>query len=514
MSGSPETRILVVDDRQEQLVSLRAILSDLADQLVCASSGRNALRLLLEPSEYALMLLDVHMPGMDGFELASFVRQHRVHKNTPIIFITAGGDDVQARRSYTLGAVDYIQSPVVPAVLRSKVHVLVELHRKTIQTRMQAEALRRRATQLHGLTSASAAIHSAGSVDRILDVTATWARDIIGCARATAVAMPAGNAAPGHRAVLGPTLPEAAAPDDSPKLEAALRWPDGQELGVLRVAGKASGRFDADDEAVLVQLAQLASIAIQNRTLSDAREANRLKDEFLGTLSHELRNPLNALAGWVSMLRGPSLDSAGRERAIATIERNTKLLARLVEDLLDVSRIATNRLVLNTKPTSLEVITREVIESIRPTAAAKGTALEFVAPPRPSEVLGDAQRLGQATWNLVMNAVKFTSPGGHVWVTLHATGSEALLSVRDDGEGISPEFLPFVFDRFRQARPATQRDVGGLGLGLAIVRSIVELHGGTVRAHSDGPGKGSTFEVRLPLLPSATSASGYQVLAS
>lgn len=515
MNGSPETRILIVDDRREQLVTLRAMLSDLADQVVCASSGRDALRLLLDPTEHALMILDVHMPGMDGFELASLVRQHRVHKNTPIIFMTADGDDVQARRSYTLGAVDYILSPVVPAVLRSKVHVLVELHRKTIQTRMQAEALRRRATQLHGLASASAAIHSAGSIDRILEVTATWARDILGCARAVAVAMPAGNAAPGHRATLEPATGETtAAPEDASMLEAPLRWPDGQDLGVLRVAGKAGAPFDADDEAVLAQLAQIASIAIQNRTLSDAKEANRLKDEFLGTLSHELRNPLNALAGWVSMLRGPSSDGEARDRAIATIERNTKLLARLVDDLLDVSRIATNRLVLSTKATSLETVTRDVVESVRPTAKAKGVALEYAVDACPCDVLGDAQRLGQVAWNLVMNAVKFTGAGGHVWVRLQAAGPDALLSVRDDGEGISPEFMPFVFDRFRQARPATQRDVGGLGLGLAIVRSIVELHGGTVRVHSDGAGKGATFEVRLPLLQSVAAADGYHVLAS
>jgi len=385
---------------------------------------------------------------------------------------------------------------------------------KSQKSASELDRISRVVGKLHGLTSASAAIHSAGSVDKILEVTATSARDIIGCSRATAVAMPAGNAAPGHRATLGPSLVDACAPEDAPTLEAPLRWPDGQELGVLRVADKSSGLFDADDEAVLLQLAQLASIAIQNRTLSDAREANRLKDEFLGTLSHELRNPLNALAGWVSMLKGLASDGAPRERAITTIERNTKLLARLVDDLLDVSRIATNRLVLNTKPTLLEGVTRDVIESIRPTAAAKGIALELVIEPGTSEVLGDAQRLGQVAWNLVMNALKFTSPGGHVWIKLQTSGSEATLSVRDDGEGISPEFLPFVFDRFRQARPATQRDVGGLGLGLAIVRSVVELHGGTVRAHSDGPGHGATFEVRLPLRQSAAATGSYQVLAS
>ena len=377
----------------------------------------------------------------------------------------------------------------------------------------ELERISRVVGKLHGLASASAVIHSAGSVDKILEVTATSARDIIGCSHATAVAMPAGNAAPGHRAAIGPSG-DPTAPEEAATLEAPLRWPDGQELGVLRVAAKSTGPFDADDEAVLLQLAQLASIAIQNRTLADAREANRLKDEFLGNLSHELRNPLNALAGWVSMLRGPASDGTARERAITTIERNTKLLARLVDDLLDVSRIATNRLVLNTKPTLLEVVTRDVIESIRPTAIAKGVAFELVIEPGPFEVIGDAQRLGQVTWNLVMNALKFTSAGGHVWVKLHSTGSEAMLSVRDDGEGISPDFLPFVFDRFRQARPATQRDVGGLGLGLAIVRSVVELHGGTVRAHSDGPGKGATFEVRLPLRQSAVATGSYQVLAS
>jgi signal transduction histidine kinase len=513
MSGSPDTRILVVDDSQEQLATARALLSDLADRVMCASSGRDALRLLLDPAEYALMLVRVHMPGMDGFELAELVRRHPVHRNTPIIFVGAGSDDAQVRRAYALGAVDHIPSPIVPAALRSKARVLVDLHRRTTQTHRQAETQRRRATQLQRLASASAAIHSAGSVDQILEATAASAREIVGSACAVAVAMPAGDAAPGHRAVVGSAEPGTSPPDVA-KLEAPLRWPDGQELGVLRVTGKSNGPFDADDEAVLVQLAQLASIAIQNRTLSDAREANRLKDEFLGTLSHELRNPLNALAGWVSMLRGPSTDGAARERAITTIERNTKLLARLVDDLLDVSRIATNRLVLNTKAISLEAVTRDVVESIRPTASAKGITLDYTVDASPTEVLGDAQRIGQVVWNLVMNAVKFTSPGGHVRVELRAAAGEAMLVVRDDGEGISPEFLPFVFDRFRQARPTTQRDVGGLGLGLAIVRSVVELHGGTVRAHSDGPGKGAAFEVKLPLLQSTSAVEGYAVLAS
>jgi signal transduction histidine kinase len=546
-----EARILVVDDRPEQLVTLRATLTDLADDVVCAASGREALRRLLDPDEFALILLDIHMPTMDGFELAELIRGHRVHRNTPIIFLTASGDEMQEQRCYSLGAVDYILTPIVPTVLRTKVRVLVELHRKSLQIRRQAEALRRRATQLHALAHASATIHSCGSIDEIVRAAATAAREITGANLSVAIAAPAGDVVPPHVAeVTGAEAGERVAGKGTEALAALaslvrkrgssvrmserelaesaewtegranhelrgylaapLRWPDGQYLGVLQLAGK-RGDFDADDEAVVVQLAQLGSIAIQNRTLSDAREANRLKDEFLGNLSHELRNPLNALAGWTSMLRKGTLEPSSQQQAVATIERNVSALGKLVDDLLDVSRIASNRLLLSTRSMLLEDTIRESVENLRPAAAAKGIELECTLE-SPLEVMGDAHRLGQVAWNLLSNALKFTPAGGHVGVTLSRSANEAVLTVRDDGEGMSADFVPYVFDRFRQARPTTRRGVGGLGLGLAIVRSIVELHGGTVQAQSEGPGKGARFEARLPLLPPAPRLDGYHVL--
>ena len=550
-----EPRILVVDDHPEQLVTLRAMLGDLVDEVVCAQSGRDALRRLLDSDEFAVILLDIHMPAMDGFELAEMVRGHRVHRNAPIIFMTASGDDVLEQRCYSLGAVDYILTPIVPTVLRTKVRVLVELHRKNLQVMLQAETLRRRAAQLHALADASAKIHACGSIDEIVRTAAAAAREITGADLAVAIAAPGGDCVPPHVAeATGGTgsersagkrtealqalaaqvrergacvrlsaseLAQRPAPTDAGcdgealrgYLAAPLRWPDGEDLGVLQLAGK-PGDFDADDEAVVVQLAQLASTAIQNRTLGDAREANRLKDEFLGNLSHELRNPLNALAGWTSMLRKGTLDASAQAQGFATIDRNVTALGKLVDDLLDVSRIAANRLVLSTRSMMLEETVREAVDNLRPAATAKGIALECVYEPGPLEVMGDAHRLGQVVWNLVSNALKFTPSGGHVRVTLSRSGGDALLTVRDDGEGMCAEFVPFVFDRFRQARPTTRRGVGGLGLGLAIVRSLVELHGGTVEAASDGPGKGASFEARLPLLVPVLRPDGHPVLVA
>jgi signal transduction histidine kinase len=285
----------------------------------------------------------------------------------------------------------------------------------------------------------------------------------------------------------------------------SLAWPDGRPMGTLRVAGKIyGGQFDADDEAVVAQLAHVASVAVQNRVLGDAREANRLKDEFFANLSHELRNPLSALVGWIQLLQKMPTDEKIRERALDALERNATLLTRLVDDLLDVSRIAGNRLTIVTKPMKLEEVARATVESLGVTAEAKGIRIECLVDDQPVQVLGDAQRLTQAVWNLIGNALKFTPQGGHVVVRVTRRGSDALLIVEDDGLGIAPDFLPQVFDRFRQARAGTQHGHGnGLGLGLSIVRAVVELHGGTVWVESSGLARGARFSVRLPLHPPA-----------
>lgn len=238
-----------------------------------------------------------------------------------------------------------------------------------------------------------------------------------------------------------------------------------------------------------------------------AEEANRMKDEFLATLSHELRTPLNAMLGWAQVLRLGKLDSDAAARALETIERNARAQAQLIADLLDVSRIITGKLRLDLQPVELPKIIEATLDSVRPGADAKGVRLEVSLDRLTSPVLGDTDRLQQVIWNLLSNAIKFTPAGGRVMVRLQQIGASAEIRVADTGAGIRPDFLPYVFDRFRQAESTITRSHGGLGLGLSIVRHLVELHGGSVAVHSEGEGKGASFTVRLPVRQAAAESS-------
>ena len=226
--------------------------------------------------------------------------------------------------------------------------------------------------------------------------------------------------------------------------------------------------------------------------------ANRAKEDFLATLSHELRTPLNAMLGWTRLLRMGKLDAAARMRALETIERNAHVQEQLIADILDVSRIVTGRLRLDLRPIDLAPVLDAAIETLQPSAAAKGVELSCMLG-RTGKVLGDPDRLQQVVWNLLSNAIKFTPAGGRVAVSLSHAGAAAVITVTDSGDGIPPALLPYVFDRFTQGDSSVTRMHGGLGLGLSIVRHIVELHGGQVSAGSDGPGQGATFSVVLPL---------------
>ncbi|HJX27034.1 MAG TPA: response regulator, partial [Thermoanaerobaculia bacterium] len=230
-----------------------------------------------------------------------------------------------------------------------------------------------------------------------------------------------------------------------------------------------------------------------------AEDANRMKDEFLATLSHELRTPLNAMLGWAQVLRLGKVDAAAASRALETIERNARVQAQLIADLLDVSRIITGKLRLEVQAVELPRIIEAALDSVRPGADAKGIRLDVRLDPLTSPVMGDADRLQQVIWNLLSNAIKFTPQGGMVQVGLRLEGGSAEVRVSDTGAGIRPDFLPYVFDRFRQAESTITRSHGGLGLGLSIVRHLVELHGGSVAVQSEGEGKGAVFTVRLPV---------------
>jgi signal transduction histidine kinase len=238
----------------------------------------------------------------------------------------------------------------------------------------------------------------------------------------------------------------------------------------------------------------------------ELREANRIKDEFLAVMSHELRTPLNSILGWTQLVRTGSLDESTSDRALQTIERNTKLLGKMIEDLLDVSRIMTGKLLLDVRPIELGPVIEAALEAVRPAADAKGIRLESWLNPSVGTVSGDPNRLQQVVWNLLSNAMKFTPRNGRVDVSLERDGLNARITVADTGEGIDQEFLPYVFDRFRQADSTFARKHGGLGIGLAIVRNLVEMHGGSVKADTGGKGRGSTFTVSFPLL--AASRNG------
>ena len=242
------------------------------------------------------------------------------------------------------------------------------------------------------------------------------------------------------------------------------------------------------------------ALAREKEARMEAEAANRLKDEFLSTLSHELRTPLTAIIGWSKLLIQGDVDPEKQPLALETIVRNAQAQGQLINDLLEVSRIITGKLHLNFTPCQLQPIIEAAIESMRPTAEAKNVKIKALFEPRVGLVSGDADRLQQVVWNLLSNAVKFTRGGGMVEVRFQRSNSHLEIVVADTGEGIKPDFLPHVFERFRQADGSTTRAHGGLGLGLAIVRHLVELHGGNVRAESEGEGKGASFTVRLPLL--------------
>ncbi|MGH7230613.1 MAG: response regulator [Nitrospiraceae bacterium] len=276
----------------------------------------------------------------------------------------------------------------------------------------------------------------------------------------------------------------------------------GRTIGVMTFGTAESGRrYREADLELAEELARRAALAVDNaRLYSEAQEANRIKDEFLATVSHELRTPLTAILGWAQMLHGGKLDETAKQRAIHSIERNAKSQAHLIEDLLDISRIITGKLRLDVRSVDLGPIIEAAIDAVRPAADAKGIQLQKILDSLAGLVSGDPDRLQQVLWNLLSNSIKFTPRGGRVQIRLERLDSHARITVSDTGQGINAEFLPCMFDLFRQADSTITRMHGGLGLGLAIVRHVVEMHGGTVRADSPGEGQGATFTVTFPLI--------------
>ncbi|MGF1974707.1 MAG: ATP-binding protein [Nostoc sp. CmiSLP01] len=409
------------------------------------------------------------------------------------------------------------------------------------------------AKQLQGLTTAALAINSALSVEQVLQVITQQAALIIGAHQSVTSTIVNQNWAQAINAVYMSDKYAAwrdydAKPDGSgiyayvchlnhpmrmtqAQLEAHESWRgfgkeaknhppmrgwlsaplvgrDGDNIGLIQLSDKYEGEFNQADEAILVQLAQMASVAVENARLYEAQQqareqaqaANRVKDEFLAVLSHELRSPLNPILGWSSLLLKHKLSEAKIAQALATIQRNAQLQSELIEDLLDVSRILRGKLSLNKSTVNPTATITAAMETVQLAAQAKSITLQPVLEPNIGQVLGDPTRLQQVIWNLLSNAVKFTPQGGQINIHLQQLETVVQITISDTGKGIAADFLPYIFDYFRQADSTTTRKFGGLGLGLAIARHLVELHGGTIEAESPGVDQGATFTIRLPLI--------------
>ncbi len=522
--------ILVVDDHRENLVALSALLEAPGRTLLTAASGSDALRALLR-QEVAVILLDVDMPDMDGFEAAALIRRRPASAHTPIIFVTAHGEESHVVKAYSLGAVDYILAPVDPEVLRAKVHVFVELFRKTAENREQAERLRRAEERLRRQAEQELR-ETHARLERIIESVVDYAIYSLD-AQGRVASWNAGaerlfRYEEGEAVGRDPRFlfpPDADARDlpaqqcgraiaeGRSEIDSWLRRKDGTRFyatSLLTPMRDAAGHlvgFSAVTHDITER--KRAEEAMQ-RKARELAEANRLKDEFLAVLSHELRTPLNAIIGWAHMLLDRSDDPAFVRRGLDSIARNGKAQLALVNDILDVSRFVTGKFRLDIGACDLRETIEAAVEAGQTAAHAKGIVLGATVPDRPVMVSGDTARLQQVTWNLVSNAVKFTPEGGSVTVNVEVSGRAALIRVRDNGVGIDADFLPYVFDRFRQADSSTARMSGGLGLGLAIVKHIVELHGGSVTAESGGKGHGATFTVILPLAGAGAAATPRQ----
>jgi signal transduction histidine kinase len=426
LDAQDKVNILLVDDQPARLLTYETILGELGQNLVCARSGLEALEKLMK-DEFAVVLLDVSMPDMDGFEAASLIHEHPRFEKTPIIFVTGVHvTELDRLKGYKLGAVDYVYIPVVPEILRSKVSVLVELYTKRRELREANRSLAQANTQL---------------------------------------------------AQANTTL-------------------QAEKTRELQALNQTLQRANSELES--------ANISLQNEITERARvelalkEADRHKDEFLAMLAHELRNPLAPIYNAVQLMRRKSVDDPQLVWSRDVIERQTMHLSRLVDDLLDVSRITRGKINLTKELLDITNLISRAVETTHPLVVERAHDLVIDIPDEPLHVLGDPTRLTQALGNVLSNAAKYTERGGRIKVRVSREGPEVLIRVSDNGEGIPADLLPVIFNLFTQLDRTSGHAQGGLGIGLALVRKLVEMHGGSVTAHSEGAGRGSEFTIRLP----------------
>jgi PAS domain S-box-containing protein len=538
--------VLIVDDEARNLDALEVMLAPLDCGLVRATTSGDALLALLR-HEFAAIVLDIRMPGMNGIELARLIKQRRRSQHVPILFLTAHSvDDSDVLQGYGVGAVDYLSKPVNAEILRSKVGVFIEVFTKTralarlnetlqhlnetlrteVEERQRAQAaleianqdLERRVQERtaalvrahKGVADNEERLRMALEVARIaawewdlLSGQMTWSTDpeaLFGFARGT----------------FGTELRliRAAHPEDKPVVDAAVAaaletGAYEAEYRLVRPGGAVvwiteRGSIVRDDETTQRMVGITRDVTADKALLHDAQvtrdeaqRQSRLKDEFLASLSHELRTPMNVILGWLSTLeQGKPIRDV--YAALAVVKRNAELQAKLIEDLLDMNRLVFGNLQLDLGPVDVGALLRTTIQGLQPAADGKGIQIIASVDSGLDDVIGDSRRLQQVLWNLVHNAVKFTSRGGRVEIRVHQTPENLEVTVQDNGRGISPAFLPHIFDRFRQEDASLTGRTAGLGLGLAIAKQIAELHGGTIQAWSAGAGAGATFVLQVP----------------
>jgi signal transduction histidine kinase len=433
--------ILLVDDQPARLLTYRAILEPLGHNLVAVNSGLEALEALMK-QEFAVVLLDVKMPGMDGFETAALIHDHPRFETTPIIFVTGVHvTEFDRLKGYKAGAIDYVYIPVVPEILRSKVAVLIELDRQ------------RRALQ---------------AVNKQLE-------------------------------------------QSNRQLEEANLTLQNEKTRELEELNEQLRRANEDLSRINTSLAN--EVRERTRAENQLKEAVVKRDEFLAMLSHELRNPLSPLRNATHMLMQGETEDPKIVWSRGVIERQLKHMIRLVDDLLDVSRIARGKIVLVSEKVSVGDVIAAAVETVQPLLEQKGQVLVVDAADPALVVRGDPVRLAQVVGNLLHNAAKYTGEGGRIQLSSRLNDGRVEVTVRDSGIGISSEAMPHIFELFTQIPSERVNTGGGLGIGLALVRALVELHGGEIRASSEGIDQGSEFTVRLPLFAEETATAAEPVPA-
>jgi signal transduction histidine kinase/DNA-binding response OmpR family regulator len=545
-----KVNILVVDDLPDKRLAFQVVLEELGQNLVMASSGADALRELLQ-HEFAVILLDVNMPDIDGIETAELIRQHGRTKHTPIIFVTAYADEMQTARGYQLGAVDYILSPIVPEILRSKVRVFVELYRA--QRRAQAlarveaeraaaqEATRRSEFLAFASRELGASLNLDEGMERLLRMLvpklaefallAVHADDEELVMSYDGSDLQVREGMTSFPEALGHAARDAAIQGDRKELwlPATGAWPHGMrraqviplKAGARTVAVLTLGHREPSatrpgaDQATIDEVVSRAAIALENARLfwnlkremgrtkeaeEKLQQAARRKDEFLAMLSHELRNPLAPIRNAAEVMRRIAPSDPGISWARDVVERQVTHLAQLVDDLLDVSRITQGKITLKKEPIELGKVIQHSVETAKMLLESKRHQLALSLPAAPIWVHGDFARLAQVVGNLLNNGAKYTADGGRIELAASAERGEAVVTVRDNGIGIDGALLPHVFELFTQGERTLDRAQGGLGVGLTVVQRLVELHQGRVEVRSDGIGKGALFRITLPCI--------------